>query len=392
MGMSWSKLAAICVGVCSCVSGALMLAVGPNMQSVICDLGRPCHLTCTHRLSGITDLNWVKNSGSYPRLYGDHGDGETFIHPDYRGKLSVSSYGESEHGLVSDLCLMEPGVHSESVYLSQARNHLDQFSHCFLNLTVKAPVTDIDIRRERNQIVCRSKKNYPKLQLEWLLDPSWENVNHSEVVQHDLDGLFSVQSFLDLPHSEEVDGNLAVSCVVSRDHEWKRGTWTQRNLLLSPGVDPWIHCIPDSNETLHSFTWTFHHEHLILSQNSSSDASLMVSDDWKENVKKVSAWGDLQLKAFSPRKAGLYSCVAEGLADTFFTDTILNVDQGHYMRLYWIPILVLVGGLLLLLLLWKIFKIIVGSRNNAGNMWCMREMDGDDDDDDDGDDDDMIVP
>ncbi|XP_028289834.1 uncharacterized protein LOC114453974 [Gouania willdenowi] len=344
-----------------------MSAVGPNMQSVTCDLGRPCHLTCTHRLSGITDLNWVKYSGSHPRLYGDHGDEETFIHPDYRGKLSVSRYGESEHGLVSDLCLKEPGVHSESVYLSQARNHLDQFSHCFLNLTVKAPVVDIDIRKERNQIVCRSKKNYPEPQLEWLLDPFWENANKSKLVQRDPDGLLSVQNFLDLPHSEEVDGNHAVSCVVSRDHDWKRGTWTQRALLTSPDVDPWIPCVPDSNETFHSVTWTFNQEHHILSQNGSSKASLVVSDDWKENVKDVSAWGDLQLNAFSPEKEGLYTCVAKGAADTFVTDTILNVDQGNPM-LPWFLIFFL--GAFILLVVLKNF--ICGSRNNAGGMWCRR--------------------
>ena len=78
----------------------------------------------------------------------------------------------------------------------------------------------------------------------------------------------------------------------------------------------------NSSPASFSFTWTFNHSQVIVTQ------SRNISKEWRQHVKSVSNSGSLVLHNVSAEQEGVYSCELSTAEETHVTNTLLRTEGG----------------------------------------------------------------
>lgn len=82
---------------------------------------------------------------------------------------------------------------------------------------------------------------------------------------------------------------------------------------------------PQLNTTVTDLTWRFNQSEIIV--NRTVGAEDLVSDSWRQHVKKVSQSGDLTLQHVSSSLEGTYTCDLSNGEETYVTITTLSVSE-----------------------------------------------------------------
>lgn len=92
-------------------------------------------------------------------------------------------------------------------------------------------------------------------------------------------------------------------------------------------TDVTIPCTP-SNTPLTSLIWRFNHSHVILNQ-TRTDSTHTVSEEWRQQVKGVSESGSLTLQGLSSSQNGIYTCKCSNDEETYVKNTFLRIEQSQ---------------------------------------------------------------
>ncbi|XP_070708690.1 CD276 antigen-like [Pempheris klunzingeri] len=208
-----------------CVVFAVVLTFLPNCAGgdaeVSCVFMESCMLLCSFQAGDDPVVHW---------RFGRKGD--TYVHSYYHSKDQLG--GQDQHftnrtlmfrdqisrGNAS-LQLMRVEVQDQGryrCYTSTIRGNKESF----IDLTVDAPVSKVDIQQEGNWITCRSEGIYPEPKLTWsTIPPSTVTLNTLTTNQTEQQ-LYNISSSLML--SDKVT-DLVYSCTVSTRSSRKRNTF-----------------------------------------------------------------------------------------------------------------------------------------------------------------------
>ncbi|XP_030623426.1 uncharacterized protein LOC115806701 [Chanos chanos] len=266
---------------------------------------RDCTLPCRFKKSGeaqvIQWVKWEKNVHSFyeKKDHLEHQD------QDYKGRTAL--FKDQIHSGNASLLLREVNLQDKGTYTCYARYDSDGDNN-FVAVTVKAPVTSVDIKETDDEVTCSSSGVYPAPSVSWLTDPS-SSQDILKVTKNnsvDQQGLYSVKSTL-----KKIPGNSTayICSATSGSQKWIASLRNEVEKNINETQTLSIQCpVHQSDSQDFSITWTFNSTTTIVIYDSQTQ-ELKKSDQWKNVVKTVTGEGTLQLQNLrSTEHSGTYTC------------------------------------------------------------------------------------
>uniref|UniRef100_A0A8C6SPK7 Ig-like domain-containing protein n=1 Tax=Neogobius melanostomus TaxID=47308 RepID=A0A8C6SPK7_9GOBI len=194
---------------------------------VSCVFRESCVLPCPFTPGTSPLIHWTKEPEDIPvHNYYKNQHQLHFQHESYRDRTTLSDQGIRTGD--ASLQLHKVNVSDEGkyeCYVSTVKP--DNVKQSSVNLKVYAPVLEVSLEQQEQQLLCRSEGIYPEPSVVWT--PSTE---HNTRVTKSEQGLFSVVSSVTLSDSED-----KYICNVSTAHSWRRAVLKVKELTYE--LDIW---------------------------------------------------------------------------------------------------------------------------------------------------------
>ncbi|XP_033831780.1 V-set domain-containing T-cell activation inhibitor 1-like [Periophthalmus magnuspinnatus] len=284
---------------------------------VSCVLLESCVLPCSFDPGPDPVIHWAK----------DPDDKDTPVHIYYRGQTQHQHQHQIFKGRTS-LFEEELSTGNASLLLSGVKVQDEGRYKCFTNtvttdnkeiyvtLRVEAPVLQVSLQQQGQQLVCRSEGVYPKPSVSWS-PPSSAAVT---TVTSSESGVWSVHSSVSLPHCPPHQ----YSCNVSNSRSsWRSATY-RRNINISVSGVIMVPCTKPT-APVKSLIWRFNHR-IILSR---SGPEPVYTESWTQFVDEITESNSLVLKGLTKDQLGLFSCELSTEQEQFIIHTEVTETDEH---------------------------------------------------------------
>ncbi|XP_054863001.1 uncharacterized protein LOC111583053 isoform X1 [Amphiprion ocellaris] len=198
-----------------------ILTVSRGDTKVSCVFMERCILPCSFQVADQINIRWhsITRDFNVHSFYYNQ-DQLRSQHQIYRDRTSLFKDQISTGN--ASLQLTGVTVQDEGIYQCYISTvNAPQIS--LTNLTVYAPVQDVNIQQVENRITCSSEGIYPQPELTWsTTPPSNINLLYSTTVQQNEQQLYSISSSLILSPN---DTDLLYSCTISTPTNRRRAAW-----------------------------------------------------------------------------------------------------------------------------------------------------------------------
>ncbi|CAL8319551.1 unnamed protein product [Boreogadus saida] len=284
------------------VRTAVSLIVGVLVQGdtqVGCVFGGSCVLPCRFQPNSGTILHWVKQwDGEDVQVHSWYRDQDQLVYQDplYEGRTSLIS------GSDASLRLARVNLQDQGRYLCLASTSEDDWMTS-VALTVRAPVSKVDIVLVNNIVTCKSGGIYPRPELTWSVSPRPATVLQNTTEVHEDDrGLYDISGSLRTVYSDTVS---AYSCSAHNEHSARKATIRLHSPMQSDPKSEVV--LPCYASGLDDITWTFNHNQTILRRQAGQEE--VVETEWQQHVRDLSESGSLLLYVTSSAQSeGTYRC------------------------------------------------------------------------------------
>ncbi|XP_030205731.1 CD276 antigen isoform X2 [Gadus morhua] len=310
----------------------------PDTQ-VGCVFGGSCVLPCRFQPNGDTILHWVKRNGKNVQVHSYYDDQDQLGYQDplYKGRTSL--FHDQISGGNASLGLARVNLQDQGRYLcytSTSQNNQE----AFVTLTVRAPVTKVDIVLGNNNVTCQSGGIYPRPQLTWSVSPRPSTVLQNTTEVHEDDrGLYDISGSLRTVYN---DTESTYSCSVQNEHSAKKAMMRPLPPMQSaPNSEVLLPCDASG---LDDITWTFNHNQTILRRQAGQEK--VVETEWQQHVRDLSESGSLLLYVTSSAQSeGTYRCTLRYADEEDVTHIELKiledpVAEGSHLTLPMLQIIV----------------------------------------------------
>uniref|UniRef100_A0A3P8S9F1 HERV-H LTR-associating 2b, tandem duplicate 2 n=1 Tax=Amphiprion percula TaxID=161767 RepID=A0A3P8S9F1_AMPPE len=299
-----------------------ILTVSRGDTEVSCVFMERCILPCSFQVADQINIRWhsITRDFNVHSFYYNQ-DQLRSQHQIYRDRTSLFNDQISTGN--ASLQLTGVTVQDEGIYQCYISTvNAPQIS--LTNLTVYAPVQDINIQQVENRITCSSEGIYPQPELTWsTTPPSNINLLNSTTVQQNEQQLYSLSSSLILSPN---DTDLLYSCTISTPTNRRRAAWRKLTPISGSTSETIITCAA-SNFSFSHLLWRFNHSQMILNQ-SRTDGRSTISEEWRQQVKDVSESGDITLQDLSSEQEGIYTCQLSNAEEMLISDTSVKISGG----------------------------------------------------------------
>ncbi|CAL8319398.1 unnamed protein product [Boreogadus saida] len=283
---------------------------------VDCVFGGSCVLPCCFQANNDTLLHWNKVNGKNVQVHSYYDELDQLGHQDplYKGRTSLF-HDQISGGNVS-LRLARVNLQDQGRYLCYTSPDLE----IYLNLTVRAPVTRVDIRLVNNTVTCQSGGIYPRPQLTWTVSsrPATVLQNTTEVHEDDR-GLYDISGSLRTVYN---DTESTYSCSVQNEHSARKATIRLHPPMQSAPRSEVL--LPCDASGLDDITWTFNHNQTILRRQAGQEE--VVETEWQQHVRNLSESGSLLLYVTSSAQSeGTYRCTLRNADEEDVTHIELKI-------------------------------------------------------------------
>uniref|UniRef100_A0A3P8S5U6 Ig-like domain-containing protein n=1 Tax=Amphiprion percula TaxID=161767 RepID=A0A3P8S5U6_AMPPE len=327
-----------------------ILTVSRGDTEVSCVFMERCILPCSFQVADQINIRWhsITRDFNVHSFYYNQ-DQLRSQHQIYRDRTSLFNDQISTGN--ASLQLTGVTVQDEGIYQCYISTvNAPQIS--LTNLTVYAPVQDVNIQQVENRITCSSEGIYPQPELTWsTTPPSNINLLNSTTVQQNEQQLYSLSSSLILSPN---DTDLLYSCTISTPTNRRRAAWrklSEENISSQQSTHTLLTCFilvffssiisapisgstsetiitcAASNFSFSHLLWRFNHSQMILNQ-SRTDGRSTISEEWRQQVKDVSESGDITLQDLSSEQEGIYTCQLSNAEEMLISDTSVKISGG----------------------------------------------------------------
>ncbi|XP_055081743.1 V-set domain-containing T-cell activation inhibitor 1-like [Periophthalmus magnuspinnatus] len=288
---------------------------------VSCVLLESCVLPCSFDPGPDPVIHWAKDPDD---------DKDTPVHIYYHGQTQHQHQHQIFKGRTSlfeeelstgnaSLLLSGVKVQDEGRYKCYTRTFGSTHGReMYVTLRVEAPVLQVSLQQQGQQLVCRSEGVYPKPSVSWS-PPSSAAVT---TVTSSESGVWSVHSSVSLPHSPPHQ----YSCNVSNSRSsWRSATYRRnRNKIYFYEVIA-VPCTKPS-APVKSLIWRFKQTQIILSR---SGPEPVYTESWTQFVDGVTESNSLVLKGLTKDQLGLFSCELSTEQEQFIIHTEVTDADEH---------------------------------------------------------------
>ncbi|KAG7317496.1 hypothetical protein KOW79_018531 [Hemibagrus wyckioides] len=289
---------------------------------VTCVWSSGCVLPCSSQYHEI--IHWYKDGkkNSVHTFY-DKADHLDYQDADYKGRTSLFQDQVPQGNaslLLSSIRTTDEGRYK--CYTATSSDNREQF----IQLSVRAPVKNVDLKLKSGEISCSVEGVYPEPKISWSEDGSPVE-NFSKEPLRDKDGLFSVSSVF----TQSVKENTTYTCSISLVDESQKYTTSLRpeNVAISSGQDATIHC-PASQENSgdSTITLTFGDSSTIL--NISQISQLPKDIEWKGEKIQLTPDGTVTIYNLENQEhTGTYRCVRASARSRQEVLTQVQIKSDH---------------------------------------------------------------
>uniref|UniRef100_A0A8C6SZD9 Ig-like domain-containing protein n=1 Tax=Neogobius melanostomus TaxID=47308 RepID=A0A8C6SZD9_9GOBI len=203
---------------------------------VSCELGESCVLPCAFTPGDDPVIHWIKEPGDIPvHNYYKNQHQLHLQHENYRDRTSLSDQGISTGD--ASLQLHKVNVSDEGRYKCSVTSSTGKVDRSIylnvhgLTLSLTAPVLDVSVRQEGQQLICSSERIYPEPKVDWT--PLSSDSQTQTSVNATEDGLYTVNSSVRLPPNSTAE---SLTCNISTPYSWRNATVTQGPLSFGSSV------------------------------------------------------------------------------------------------------------------------------------------------------------
>uniref|UniRef100_A0A8C6SV50 Ig-like domain-containing protein n=1 Tax=Neogobius melanostomus TaxID=47308 RepID=A0A8C6SV50_9GOBI len=209
----------------------------PLRADVSCVFRESCVLPCPFSPETDPMIHWTKEPEYTPvHSYYRNQHLLHLQHESYRNRTSLSDQGIRTAD--ASLQLHKVNVSDEGRYKCYVRTlkltefiRVDHVQESLVNLKVYAPVLNVSVSQEGQQLICSSERIYPEPTVAWT-PPSSDSYQTQTSVNATEDGLYTVYSSVRLPPNSTAE---SLTCNISTPYSWRTATVTQapdnQNLL-----------------------------------------------------------------------------------------------------------------------------------------------------------------
>ncbi|XP_072307398.1 CD276 antigen homolog [Eucyclogobius newberryi] len=286
---------------------------------VLCVLLENCVLPCSFDPGPDPVIHWIKEPHDKTRvhIYFYNQNQFEFQHQNYRNRTSLFEEDLSTGN--ASLLLSEVRGQDEGRYRCYVNTIKGDIRESYVNVKVSAPVLEVSLQQEAEQLLCRSEGLLHKPSVSWRNRTEALHKNQSQTHTSESGGVWSVLSSVSLPHTAPHE----YSCNVSTPHSWRSATYRRSTLSSSTGSDVTISCSSPRAE-VKSLVWTFNQTQTILNQTGSEP---VYNESWSERA-TLTETTSLLIKGLTREHSGLLSCQLKTDTETFHIHTELEVTEG----------------------------------------------------------------
>ncbi|CAN9506091.1 unnamed protein product [Ophioblennius macclurei] len=181
---------------------------------VLCVYMESCVLPCRFQGGSNAVIHWTQMKTKQSFVHGYYLNRSVLVHQDLRFRGRTSLFEEQITTGNASLLLREVQIQDEGRYKCLA-DTFHKNENSFVNVKVDAPVREVYIRQEGDQIACSSEGIYPEPNLTWTTSsPSNTIPKSTTIVQLSQHQLYNISSSLTLASSHG-DVDLEYNCTVS---------------------------------------------------------------------------------------------------------------------------------------------------------------------------------
>ncbi|XP_072307361.1 butyrophilin subfamily 1 member A1-like isoform X2 [Eucyclogobius newberryi] len=277
-----------------------------------------CVLPCSFNRGENPMILWFKEAAEdiIVHIYYQGQSQFEFQHQNYRNRTSL--FEEELSTGNASLLLSEVRGQDEGRYRCFSRPIDGEEEESYVNVKVSAPVLEVSLQQEAEQLLCRSEGLLHKPSVSWRNRTEALHKNQSQTHTSESGGVWSVLSSVSLPHKAPHE----YSCNVSTPHSWRSATY-RRSSVRHPLDSPVVILCSEPTAPVKSLVWTFNHTETILSW---SGPEQVHSESWRRFVVGVSESNSLVLKHLTKGHLGLFSCELHTEHETFFIHTNITEE------------------------------------------------------------------
>uniref|UniRef100_A0A3P9CWT7 Ig-like domain-containing protein n=1 Tax=Maylandia zebra TaxID=106582 RepID=A0A3P9CWT7_9CICH len=294
-----------------------------------CNFMERCILPCSSQIGKEIVIHWFKTPRDL-RVHSYYHSKNQFGHQDQCFRNRTSVFKDQISSGNSSLQLTSVEVQDEGRYKCHTSTIMGN-QESFVNLKVDAPVKEVSLDQVENWISCRSEGIYPEPQLSWSTSPpSNITFTNTTTVERTEQLLYNISSSLMLSAGVY---DLLFICTISTRRNRRRATLQRLSHISGPSTGVTITCTsPNASLTNFSLVWKFNQTQTIVNQ-TGTNFTYSVSDEWREKVKNVSKSGSLMLKDLSTKQEGMYTCKLSNAEGTHITHIHLRIIKGRHINL-----------------------------------------------------------
>uniref|UniRef100_A0A8C5N7U3 Ig-like domain-containing protein n=1 Tax=Gouania willdenowi TaxID=441366 RepID=A0A8C5N7U3_GOUWI len=307
---------------------------------VSCVIATSCILPCSFKASSEIIIHWLRLvDGVHAHSYYNNINQLAHQNPQFENRTSLFDSQISQGN--ASLLLTNVMIQDSGRYKCYTSTTLG-YKESMVNVQVNALISRVGVSLTDGGFTCSSEGIYPQPELTWSTRPPSKHLHNLSSADFHISpgGLYSVSSFLRLPHTHS-----SVSCSVKTRGNRKKTTLMQRSSVqLSSSTAPLSCSIPTP---LTSLSWSFNHRNIL--KWSPAQYLLSISEEWKPHV-MVGESENLTLKDISSQHEGTYVCEASNAEETLITETQVEMEKrsGNLVMIICVVLGVLVPALLAL--------------------------------------------